>query len=87
MTAPWPPPDGWVIPSQPRIPSWSLYVAHYSAGIWDEGSVRILCSEWSAIGWPIRPTWRQPYCLACARLMPREPEQLDMLAYLEEMTS
>lgn len=83
----WVPPVGWVIPSQPRIPKWSPYTAHYVAGPSDiEGNVRVLCDEWMRVSKPIRPKPDCPYCLACARRMPREPEQLDMLAYLEEMT-
>lgn len=80
----WTPPEGWVIPSQTRIPKWSPYTAHYVAGPGDvEGIVRVLCDEWLRVSKPIRPRLDNTYCLACARLMPREPEQLDLLALLE----
>lgn len=85
--AAWPPPDGWVIPSQPRIPVRSSYVAHHAAGPSAiEGSVRVLCDEWLRVSKPIRPKPNTPYCLACARLVPREPHQLTIFDALEAMT-
>lgn len=84
MSAGWTPPVGWVIPSQTRIPKWSPYTAHYTAGpSQTEGNVRVLCDERLRVSAPIRPRLDNTYCLACARLIPREPVQLDMLAYLE----
>lgn len=84
----WVPPVGWVIPSQPRSPKWSPYTAHYTAGPSQiEGNVRVLCDQWLRVSDPIRPRLDNTYCLACARLIPREPVQLDALTYLEEMTS
>lgn len=77
---------GWVIPSQTRLPKWSPYVAHYIAGPSGiDGNVRVLCDEWLRVSKPTRPRPETPYCLNCARLMPREPEQLTIYDALEAL--